>query len=303
MNTVLFLQHHHKECGVYSYGQKIFNILSKSKVNNYIYSEADSEDEFNQVKREVKPSTIIYNHYESTMPWLTEEVVSKNIKYQQILLFDKGLIPYNCDKYFFLGDYGLGYEKVQESKRVLLPRPIPEFEYTPIKNEVPTIGSFGFGFRDKGFERLVKLVNDTFDEAVININMPLSIYQLPGENEEIVQKCLDANYKSNIKLNLTHDYYLDDKDLMKFLSKNDVNAFYYYERKTGISGVLDYCLAVGRPIAISKCDMFSHMWTPEIIIPDNSLVTIIKNGLKPLRRYYKKWDREILIDRVDEEVG
>src|SRR5438094_3457697 len=40
--------------------------------------------------------------------------------------------------------------------------------------DIPTIGSFGFGIADKGFQKLVDRVQEEFDEARIRIQMPFN---------------------------------------------------------------------------------------------------------------------------------
>jgi hypothetical protein len=64
---ILFLNSKIQNCGVYQYGLRLFDILKKTKTIEYIYTEIDSLDEYNNLS---KFYVIIYNYHCSTMPWL-----------------------------------------------------------------------------------------------------------------------------------------------------------------------------------------------------------------------------------------
>ena len=73
---ILFLNSKVKNCGVYQYGLRLFDIL---KMENYTYYEIDSLDEYkNIITDSVK--IIIYNYHISTMPWLNMYTIEKNVK-------------------------------------------------------------------------------------------------------------------------------------------------------------------------------------------------------------------------------
>ena len=59
-------------------------------------------------------------------------------------------------------------------------RLIPEYHNTFRLPQITTIGSFGFGTPNKGFEKLVSKVLGEFDEAVIRLNIPYADF---GDSE------------------------------------------------------------------------------------------------------------------------
>jgi len=48
--NIIFFNHSKKNCGVYQYGYKMYNILKKSQKNNYFYEEIDNFNEYESVK-------------------------------------------------------------------------------------------------------------------------------------------------------------------------------------------------------------------------------------------------------------
>ena len=49
MVNILFLNHKKKQCGVYQYGIRIYDIIKKTNDINYIYQELDSFEEYNNI--------------------------------------------------------------------------------------------------------------------------------------------------------------------------------------------------------------------------------------------------------------
>lgn len=160
------------------------------------------------------------------------------------------------------------------------------------------ISSFGFGTAKKGFENLVKKVQEEFDEVEIRINVPFSEYcDKDGSSaKKYAKECRELISKPGIKLNFTHNYF-NQTQLLDFLAQSSLIVFLYEDKiGRGISSVLDYALAVNRPIAISNSVMFRHVLDtkPSICIADNSLSEIIKNGTSSLKKFTDDWTAENL---------
>ena len=49
--NILFFNHAKKQCGVYQYGVRLFDILKTTENINYIYKEIDSLDEYNNYNK------------------------------------------------------------------------------------------------------------------------------------------------------------------------------------------------------------------------------------------------------------
>lgn len=286
--NVLFLNHMKTQCGVYNYGIRLYDIWKKSKNIKFIYKEINSLDEYQAIDfKDFK--CIFYNFHTSTMPWLNNTTIqrskSKNI----------GILHESDGSVF---DYCLNTDSD-------IPRPI--FENIPknietynediinfldfgINSNIPIIGSFGFGFTNKGFDKIVKYVNEQFDEAIIKIVMPYAYF---GDNSGEISKyveslCILANSKPGIKIMIIHDF-LSDNDILYFLSKNTINLFLYdLMLNRGLSSTIDFALSVDRPLGISDSYMFRHIYNDSICVYKNTIKSCINNNLEYINNFKNK---------------
>jgi len=189
-------------------------------------------------------------------------------------------------------------------------RLIPAYINSQNIPDILTVGSFGFGFGDKGFERLVDTVQREFNRARIVLNLPFNdIVDKQGKSHALatIERCKSVLSKPGIELIIKHDF-LSKQQLLDFLAANTLNAFFYDPHKQlGISSTIEHALAVQRPLAITKCGMFRHVSSasPSICIEDSSLKQIIDNGISPLVPFYGEWsapnfilDYERILDKV-----
>jgi len=308
---VLIISHKEQQCGVHQYGLNIAEVLKKSEKYTFIYSECSSADEFFAVVNNVMPAAIIYNYYPSTMPWLKKKIINK-IKVPHIDVIHEVTQQVADSANDSLFQYHIAPDPTLLLKNPIVfktGRLIPKYVNSYKLPEIPTIGSFGFGTAGKGFEQLISTIQKEFDEAVIRLHIPFAAF---GDSDgsaahAIVQQCKELIVKLGIKLILSHEF-LSQEQLLDFLAQNSINAFFYDENKgRGISSVIDYALAVQRPIAITKSNMFRHISSvyPSICIEDSSLKQIMNNGFEPLTQYCKEWSEPNFIwdyERIIENV-
>jgi hypothetical protein len=290
MNKVLFVNHRQVRCGVQQFGRRIFDLVKDSKNVTYFYLEAESVNEYLSAVNYYQPEYIVYNWHRGTMPWLSEDLITSRKDIKHYFIYHEEFTRTNYDKYLFFGDYDFSGGTKFGDKKVLLPRPLLEYSGSYIENSIPTIGSFGFGFWQKGYHTLTKLVNDTFDRAILNYHMPYSFFGDPlHEQTNAVEKaCLHEITNPGIKLRIYHTF-LDDIGVLRFLAGNDINVFLYGENGEGISSVIDYALSVKRPIAVSDSRMFRHILKDDIWVGRNSIQDIISKGTTPLEQFYSSW--------------
>ena len=302
MNTVLVINHRIKACGVQSFGKRIYDLANMSKAVRYLYAEIEFSHEYLAIVQDYKPDFILYNWHRGTMPWLSEELVLRFGNVKHYFIYHEEFTRLNYDKYLFFGDYAFDGGTKFGDKKALLPRPLLSYDGGYPKNKVLTMGSFGFGFWQKGYHTLTKLVNDTFKEAILNFHMPYSHFGDPlhDQGNEVEAACRKENINPGIKLNITHDF-LDDAGVLKFLAGNDINVFMYGENGEGISSVIDYALSVKRPIAISKSRMFRHIASSDILLDNKSILDIMAKGTQPLNPYYDKWSIDKFRVALDRE--
>jgi hypothetical protein len=296
LETILFISHKEKHCGVHNYGINIASTIQKSQRYNFVYFECACKEDFIHVVNNVNPSAIIYNYYPSTMPWISRKLIHK------FFVPHIGIIHEVTQQVADFADNSLFDYHIAPDPTLILKNPIvfktgrliPLYEKGSKKSsQLVTIGSFGFGLQGKGFERLLLAVQKEYDEALVNFHIPFAKFGDRNGKQAfaIGERCRSLLFKPGIKLQLTHDF-LTQEDLLSFLSQNTLNAFFYgkYPNR-GISSITDYALAVQKPIAITKSNMFRHIMsiTPSICVENSSLKNIIAQGIDPLRPLYSEW--------------
>ncbi len=314
INNVLFVTHKKSQCGVYEFGENVFDAIKLSKKYNFI--KADCND-INDLKKHIArehPIAIIYNYMPATMPWVASSILRGRVLKNNIAdipVLQIGMIHSVMQNIADSAKQGSKYEKndpelanrlfdfyIAPDPTLLLEnlyvfklgRPIPQYTNKfPVPGKL-TIGSFGFA--KKGYEDLIELVQNEFDEAEIRINIPFAKFgDTDGKDaKNIASNCRKLLRKPGVTLSISHEY-LDKDALIDFLAQNTINVFLRDKAGRGISSVIDYALAVDRPIAISDSLMFRHILAskPSINVAENSLREIIKNGTTPLIKYTKEW--------------
>lgn len=277
--VVNFISQQGYQCGVSDYGQRLFDILKKSKKNQYIQTNDLSIADVN-----------LFNYHFSTLPYLNNEYLSNSKK--TILLHHEGGCSITCDRIIEVCD---------------LPRPVKDIEYPREENKVTTIGSFGFGFYNKNFNKIAELVKNEFDVAKIKVNIPFAYYgDIDGNHaRQEVKKMQDVLSGTNIELEMNHNY-LSEDDLIQFLSSNDINLFLFDVMSgRGLSSSIDYALASKRPIGITRSDMFRHLTdvSSSIFVDENTIQELIDKGIEPLKPIYQQNTNQALIDCIDNLIS
>ncbi len=308
MKKILYVNHKKQQCGVYEFGKNIGDALLKSTKHKFNYCECDSFQELQIAYKSFKPEIIIYNYHPSTMGWID---IKGNYKLPLTYSIDAIHIGTIHEVYQQLADKAdntIFDFHIAADPTLLLKNPIVYKtgrllsgipRNSASNHTIPVIGSFGFATAGKGFDKIVKIVQEEFDEAIINLNIPYSKFcdETGANARRIADECRSLINKSNIKLNISHEY-LDNKELQKFLSLNSVNVFLYDDQPNrGISSTPDAAIVSGRPIAISKSRLFRHLFdcNPSICIEDSNLKQIIANGTAPIEHLWKEWSSDTLV--------
>lgn len=312
--TVLIVNHNEPACGVFQFGENLHTAL-RAAPTRYGYELANCADE-NDIRSAIaraNPAAIIYNWHPATLPFIDKAFTRRMgapaipaIGFFHEITADAANAAhddiFDC---WICGDPTLQTENPYIFKSG---RPLPVYENTQAAPAIPTIGSFGFGFPNKGFARLAALVNEQFDEAIIRLQIPFSAFFDPDGREARarVDEARAMITKSGIRIEATHSL-LSKNGLLDFLAGNSLNAFLYDDMYRGIASTVDYALVVDRPIAITRSYMFRHLWhaSPSILVEERSLPEILAAGVEPLARFRQAWsarslaaEYESILDRV-----
>lgn len=304
---VLFLNHRERSCGVYQYGKRLYDVLTakQSLPVTFAYKEVECFEAYQSAIRHQDFQVILYNYHVSTMPWLNKASMAPGFVHVGI--------PHEC----------VGPFSSENTIHIpSLPRPLFEKQYVDafvsdadpeIRDfidynegpDVPVFGSFGFGFQNKGFHRIVEKVNAEFDRAIIKLVIPVAFFDPNRESTIAIARrnCEKANAKSpNVKLLITHKF-LSEADLLLFLFKSTMNIFLYDKMMgRGISSTLDYAMSVGRPIGISDSFMFRHIYRDEICLYKRSIRECMETNWVQTIRPQENNDRlrSIIVSQVQE---
>lgn len=284
---VLFLNHATINCGVYQYGKRIADVLiGRVRRCEVAYAEVGVLEDYKRTVAEWAESNtdghhvILYNYHAATMPWLCAGTLASGSKHVGI--------PHEspCDFFDSLIDIGNAFMRplIELGGAAKLGRraSVREFVEYGEGQDIPVIGSFGFGFDNKGFHRIVEKVCREYDRAVIKLAIPVAFFDPDRENTVIRarHRCLGACVKPGISLIMFHEF-LTEVELMAFLESNTLNLFLYDDMPgRGISSALDYAMSSGRPLGVSNSCMFRHVHCGDIDAASKTCEELIKSGGK-----------------------
>ena len=142
---VFIINNSARNCGVYQYGKRFGNILSKSEKYNFMYYEVNSEEEFIKLYGIHKPEIIIYNYVGETMSWLTGGLIHK-LRHQGIKQYT---IVHNT--YYHGFDYYLHqnpYHPHIDDRNFALARPLFNYQFPEIKKDDDTLNTLPKNIQD-----------------------------------------------------------------------------------------------------------------------------------------------------------
>lgn len=295
---VLFVNYKEQQCGVYQWGKNILEAISKSEKYSFQYVEVLNLEDLDACVAKSNCDAIIYNYHPQTLtfinPFMARRYKQVNIALMhEMTQAEADAMPDKFFQYYVMGDPTLVENNPAVFKTGRLITPYTNTKKAP---DIVTIGTFGFSVDSKGYQRLIDVVQDEFDEAIIRVHIPSNgIVDADGSlAHRHVEECKRRIKKPGIQIQPSHEF-LDRDAMLDFLASNTVNAFLYdYLKVAGISSSPDHALAVRRPMVITKSIMFRHLHSlqPAITIEDSSLREIIKNGIEPFAHLYALWNAD-----------
>jgi hypothetical protein len=309
MKKILVINCKGEKCGVYQYGYRFYQAIKDLTEYSVVYNECSNEGEILQSVRIEKPELVVYNYYFGRTPYITKEVLHQMVGTLHICLaheLSDDEIHRIDGSFFHFYLFGHPFLKHKSPHLFKIGRLIPPYNNIKTKPTLPTIGSFGFGSRIKGYGPLIDLVQKEFDEAVINLHIPANEYFDPqGKDAKTLARQLEEKItKKGIKLNVTHEF-LSEVQLLDFLAENTINVFMYDPREfssaNGLSSAIDFAIAARRPLAVTKCGLFRHLFhlEPSIVLRFN---IPMKERINAWYLRLKASVKRLLGKEVDQEV-
>ncbi|GEM_PF-876768 len=287
----LFLNTPKAVCSIYESGKMAYECLILSEKYHLDYQELSKTNRHISTDYDF----YIFNYHWVTMGWLDTQFIKKLPGFKATIVLEVSINnPFACvspddfDAYLVLDPTC----KHAQHNVYAFPRPlyIPEHSITPYQpGKIPIIGTFGLSSTDKGFDEVIKAVNEEFDEALIRINIPKADYIPPHDFEDFIQNLKNIQTKEQIKLEITRHYFNND-ELINWCAQNTLNVFLYNRRiGNGLSATTDQAIASGRPLIVSTNPTFRHIHTYIKPYPYLSLKDAIELTVPVVRKIQEDW--------------
>lgn len=258
----LFINNVEAQCSIYESGKMAYDCLVGSDKYSLDYVEITRANTELPADRDF----YFFNHHFSRWYWLNTKHIRRivpGVTFTMVLEIAPNdpfvyCSPDDFDAYIVL-DPTLNLKKEHVYP---FPRPlevVPHQTWRNFSDEVPVIGSFGFGTPGKGFEHVVDAVNREFDRAIVRLNIPRASYwdQDGSVGAELGRMCTERA-KDGIEVIVTHDF-LSKEELIRWCGENTINVFLYDRNQPGLSATTDQAITSGRPMITSKNNTFRHI--------------------------------------------
>jgi hypothetical protein len=296
---ILFFNHGKSQCGVYEIGKRIYNLLNKDILNTE-YKEISVNDSLGylQIMENEKPDVAIYNYFAGTLPYINKSLFNNFFNTKHIGIVHDPLSKYDIDFYNNNFDAWMIHDPTNpiiSNKKFTTIRPILRFNKIDYKNEIPTFGSHGFNVSPwKKFDNIIEIIQSEFDEAIINFNITQATFGT--NNENVFDYFRSLIKKPNIYLNITNQYFETEYDLVHFLSKNDLNIYFYYPPYSyaGVGGSADLAVSAQTGLVVNSTYMYRHFHEDlGFFEQQNNLKYFIENKNKT-KYLYEKWHPDVM---------
>lgn len=283
---IYFINSKNKNCGVYQYGLRLWDSIKNSKLQ-ISYFEIDNFEDFKSLDFS-GVDLIIFNFIEGGDLGPFSWYKRSEVLYVKNVLNIKTLrITHTKASQTATFDYSLNQDPGEG-----LPRPLYNYDISKPKpiHDVPHICSFGFAGPHKGFDDLVKKVNEEFEEAVVNLHITNAYYgDRDGKGQmSLIDEIKKIPTKEKIKVNITTDFLSNDQ-ILDFVYNNDILVL-AYKGGGDPSSLPDYPISANTPFAVTSMPTFKHVYDENI--------DINKHTIKEILRYNKEVDYPLKFRRL-----
>ena len=288
----LFLNPKEPTCSIYESGRMSFDCLRRSERFSIEYQEIDAQH------RNLPGGYdfYVFNYHDVTMAWLDLGRLGRLSAPKITLVLE--VLPNDpfsrCPPGVFDAYCALDPTMRSRDPRVYaFPRPLEVDPATPPTTvpeaDTPIIGSFGFATSGKGFERVVRAVNEEFGRAVIRLNIPHGAHTDPSREyaAKLADNCRRLA-RDGVRVDVTHDF-MSKAELIAWCRTNTLNCFLYDRNVPGLSATTDQAITSGRPLAVSANSTFRHIIDYVTPYPLRSLRESIDSSVAEVQRMQHDW--------------
>ncbi len=249
---------------------------------------------------------IIFNWHPATLPWVSRVIerfpAVKHVGLIHEIAPDAPNVGAEIFPYRMVCDPGFPVDGRTVFRSV---RHIPRRARRAARNQVLTVGSFGFAVGGKMFATIAHAVGAEFPGGTsVRLRIPCAHYgDDAGTLARAAADAARAVSIGNVKVDVSHDF-LEEDALIDWLAGNDLNVFFYEPNGgRGISSVLDYAIAAQRPIAINDSNMFRHVRDLLGCYPERSLGDSILHSVDVVADLYETWSPKRLTQDYAEMIS
>jgi hypothetical protein len=304
MSDIVFLNHYKSQCGIHEIGKRIHGLLWQGGLETeYIEVPVDGMTEYIVRISESNPSKIIYNYYPGTMTFLNKSVMNNFPHIKHYGVIHDPLDPPFVASVEDMFDAWIIHDQtnpIPSDKKFTTFRPIPRYERKEFNSDRISIGSHGFNCSPwKMFGKIIKVIQNEFDEVDININIPKASFATEAQNNfHQISEWHQSINKPGVNLNITNDYFETENDLIEFLNKNDMNAYFYNPPGpyVGVGGSADLAVASQSSLVVNDTYMYKHFhealgfYNEEV-----GIKSFLKNKDK-VQKLYEEWSPQALAE-------
>ena len=289
---ILFLTWKNENCGVHQYGKIVAAALGAIHCPIECMSDAETAIELHQ------PDVAIWNWHQGTLGKIVHPTSKRSFSVPSVCLlheFDPQLVVGDFFDVFVVPD---PTNEFRHPRFFTCGRAIIPYENAQPLPSTPTVGTFGFGVGIKGYQRMIEIVRDSYNEATIRLHIPANWAVDPeGEIARQTVTHLRAQAGPGLTIEASHEW-MDSDTLLEWLGRNSINAFPYDPiPHPGISSSTDWALAAKRPIAITNCGLFKHLRHLPICLESYKLSEIVARGTSPLEHLWLSWNYDSFAKR------
>ena len=293
---ILLVNHEKSQCGVYEIGKRIYEIFDKSILDvKYFELPVQNNKTYIDLIELNQPDVILYNYFYITMPYINKDLLSKFPRCKHIGIIHDPLSPNDIDFYNKTFDAWIIHDDtnpINSRKKFTTVRPIRRFQRNNnSESDILNIGSHGFNVSPwKMFDKMIDIIVDEFD--TVNINMNITKATFGGKDDDgLFDLWREKTLKKNIHLNITNTYFESEEDVINFLSKNDLNMYFYNPPSPyiGVGGSADLAISSQSSLVVNSSYMYRHIHQHLGYFEEqNNLKYFLKNKNK-VKNIYDTW--------------
>ena len=309
MAKILFFNNKQKKCGINQIGARIGRILDKYSQHEIAYREVGSMSHAKMHVETEKPDIILINHFDITIGWLND--IGQSTKLPVIATVHDNIHNWvQLSKWFNkLIVHDPTFPNIQGVPNLVRAvRPIEEVEGLDTAQDNLTFGSHGFGISNwKRFDTTLHVIGQEFGAgATVRFNIGFADF---GDSagqvaSQKAAECQSVAQKYGFKLEITHEFFAEEQDLVRWLSKNYVNIYFLEgSPHNGPAGSLDLAVAAKRGVIINDTHMYRHAKDLMPYFPETPFRTLYNSAKYNSNRLYDEWCPKKMSNQYDAVIN